>query len=250
MRDTLVVDRYSMDTKLYLCEPIWLTVLKNYNFVALPSTPPASHATSLASRGVRYNECMTHSPITYSEDAPFTEQESETHAAHHAAHRAAHHAAQASNPYERARTQALTPYAAFVSNPQPGALVVVGSSPEVLANPTLRTALIASAERFSYTQGDLAWISRETQEKDTPAHLEDKALLHVIETLDPIAVIICDEDSAYACARAYRTHLDLDSATTLLIRPCACFTNLVFLLDASAGKQRAWHILKETLAAL
>ena len=205
-------------------------------------SPPASHATSLASRGVRYNECMTHSPITYSEDAPFTEQESETHAAHHAA--------QASNPYERARTQALTPYAAFVSNPQPGALVVLGSSPEVLANPTLRTALIASAERFSYTQGDLAWISRETQEKDTPAHLEDKALLHGIETLDPIAVIICDEDSAYACARAYRAHLDLDSATTLLIRPCACFTNLVFLLDAPAGKQRAWHILKETFAAL
>lgn len=197
-------------------------------------------------QGVRYNERMAHSPITYSEDAPFTEQESETHAAHHAAHCAA----QASNPYERARTQALEPHAAFVSNPQPGALVVVGSSPEVLANPTLRTALIASAERFSYTQSDLAWISRGTQEKDTPAHLEDKALLHVIETLDPIAVIICDEDSAYACARAYRTHLDLDSATTLLIRPCACFTNLVFLLDAPAGKQRAWHILKETLAAL
>lgn len=197
-------------------------------------------------QGVRYNECMAHSSITYSEDAPFTEQESETHAAH----RAAHHAAQTSNPYECARTQALTHYAAFVDNPQPGALVVVGSSPEVLANPTLRTALIASAERFSYTQGDLAWISRETQEKDAPAHLEDKALLHVIETLDPIAVIICDEDSAYACARAYRTHLDLDSATTLLIRPCACFTNLVFLLDAPAGKQRAWHILKETLAAL
>lgn len=203
---------------------------------------------------VRYNERMAHSPITYSEDAPFTEQEGGTHAAHraahHAAHCAAHCAAQASNPYERARTQALTPYAAFVSNPQPGALVVLGSSPEVLANPTLRTALIASAERFSYTQGDLAWISRETQEKDTPAHLEDKALLHVIETLDPIAVIICDEDSAYACARAYRAHLDLDSATTLLIRPCACFTNLVFLLDAPAGKQRAWHILKETLATL
>ena len=159
-------------------------------------------------QGVRYNERMAHSPITYSEDAPFTEQESGTHTAHRAA--------QASNPYERARTQALEPYAAFVSNPQPGALVVVGSSPEILANPTLRTALIASAERFSYTQSDLAWISRETQEKDTPAHLEDKALLHVIETLDPIAVIICDEDSAYACARAYRTHLDLDSATTLL----------------------------------
>lgn len=201
-------------------------------------------------QGVRYNERMAHSSITYSEDAPFTEQESETHAAHRAAHRAAHHAAQTSNPYERARTQALTHYAAFVDNPQPGALVVVGSSPEVLANPTLRTALIASAERFSYTQGDLAWISRETQEKDAPAHLEDKALLHVIETLDPIAVIICDEDSAYACARAYRAHLDLDSATTLLIRPCACFTNLVFLLDTPAGKQRAWHILKETLAAL
>lgn len=203
---------------------------------------------------VRYNERMTHSPITYSKNAPFTEQESETHAAHRAAHcaahRAAHRAAQASNPYERARTQALTPYAAFVDNPQPGALVVVGSLPEILANPTLRTALIASAERFNYTQDDLAWISRETQEKDAPAHLEDKALLHVIETLDPIAVIICDEDSAYACARAYRTHLDLDSATTLLIRPCACFTNLVFLLDTPAGKQRAWHILKETLAAL
>lgn len=189
---------------------------------------------------------MAHSPITYSEDAPFTEQESETHAAHRAAHRAA----QASNPYEHIRLQALEPYAAFVDNPQPGALVVVGSSPEVLANPTLRTALIASAERFSYTLSDLAWISRETQRGDTPAHLEDKALLYVIEALDPIALIICDEDSAHACARAYRTHLDLDSATTLLIRPCACFTNLVFLLDTPAGKQRAWHILKETFAAL
>lgn len=187
---------------------------------------------------MRYNERMVQSSTTYSEDGARAEQEGETLSA------------QASNPYERTRLQALEPYAVFVDNPQPGALVVVGSSPENLAHPTLRTALAASAERFGYTLSDIAWISRETQKGNAPTQLEDKALLHIIEALDPIALIICDEDSAHACARAYRTHLDLDSATTLLIRPCACFTNLVFLLDTPAGKQRAWHILKETLAAL
>lgn len=34
-RDANVCDRYSMDIKRRVIEPIWLTVLKNYNFVAL-----------------------------------------------------------------------------------------------------------------------------------------------------------------------------------------------------------------------
>lgn len=173
--------------------------------------------------------------------------------------------AQASNPYERMRLQALEPYAAFVNTPQPGAVAVVGSSVETLANPPLRTALTASVERFGYTLADIAWISRETrgahgdaqddmqgdmQGENTAGALDDKALLTIIEAIDPIALIICDEESARACAHAYRTSINLDYATTILIRPCACFTNLVFLLDTQSGKQRAWHILKETLGAL
>lgn len=164
---------------------------------------------------------------------------------------------QASNPYERMRLQALEPHAAFIDSPQPGAIAVVGSSVETLANPSLRTALTASVERFDYTLADISWISRETtsvqastQGDNSAGALDDKALLTVIEALDPIALIICDEESARACAHAYRTSINLDCATTLLIRPCACFTNLVFLLDTQSGKQRAWHILKETLSTL
>lgn len=185
---------------------------------------------------VRYNERMTQSSSTYPESSGRESIAMQT-------------SAQASNPYERERLQALEPYAAFVDNPQPGAVAVAGSSVETLANPSLRTALTASVERFDYTLADIAWISRETHGTHDGA-LDDKALLTVIEAIDPIALIICDEDSARACAHAYRTSINLDCATTLLIRPCACFTDLVVLLGTQSGKQRAWHILKETLGAL
>ncbi len=222
-----------MDTKSLLRELIWLTVLKNYKFVALLSAPRTPHTTDIV-KIVRYNERMTQTKSAYSLD----------------------------NPYEQICMQALAPYEAFVDNPRPGALSVVATTTETLINPLLRTAIISSAQRFNFSSEDIAWISRETTcahninqaDEVSPTRssltLADKELLTVIEAIDPLALIICDELSVQACSHAYRSPLTLNTSTTLLVRPCACFTDLVFLLTTPVGKQQAWHILKETLGAL
>lgn len=149
------------------------------------------------------------------------------------------------NPYEQARAETLAPYEAFVNNSCPGIFAVIATFPETSAAPTLRTALVASAERFGFSSDDITWIWREAATK-----LEDKELVALIEALDPLVLIICDQASVEACSRAYRTHLPLNCASSLLIRPCACFTDLTGLLETPKGKQHAWHTLKETLSAL
>lgn len=70
------------------------------------------------------------------------------------------------------------------------------------------------------------------------------ALFTVLETLDPLCVVLCDHASTETASRGYNQPLPLETRTLLLGRPCLCFEDFASLLEDDAGKRKAWETLK------
>lgn len=138
--------------------------------------------------------------------------------------------------YEQQRQVQCAPYAANFEG-DTNALFCVVSQEQ--ATKLERSALLASAERGGFSAHDVIWI--------TTNDLAAPALFQLIETVDPLCLVVLDERAAEQLSRAYNQPIKLEVCDLLLGRPCCCFIHFERMLQTDDQKQRAWALLKELL---
>lgn len=74
--------------------------------------------------------------------------------------------------------------------------------------------------------------------------LSPQDLILIVETIDPLVVVVTSKEAGKAIADAYHQQVALDSVQALLGRPMLCFDNLASMLISTDGKQHAWKLLK------
>lgn len=165
--------------------------------------------------------------------------------------------------YEAIRHAHIAPYSACFTGNETAAACIVSARP---LTKEARAALVASAKQLGYREQQLAFIvltgtpqtEAESDSEATPnqpsaptsssaeAHttLQPADLMHIIETLDPLCVVLADHKSTAAASRAYNAPLALEAKEQLLGRPVRCFENFAALLATPEGKRQAWAALK------
>lgn len=105
-----------------------------------------------------------------------------------------------------------------------------------------RQALLATAAREGFVDADVIWIT--TRDLDAP----DLATL--IESVDPLCLVVIDQRTAEKLSRAYNQPVKLESCDAILGRPCCCFMDFRRMLETDSRKQQAWTLLKEMLSCV
>lgn len=175
----------------------------------------------------------------------------------------------ASNIYTFNADSVLADYPAFIEG-DANALVCVVSTGAI--SDKARSALEASCEKLNFGCDRIAWIRLEPGLLDSAAEASDVPIsdmpasnvsasnlsdsnsstsdlsatdLHqIIESLDPVALIAADVNSASALGIAYGTALDIDAFNRVLCRSIIAFNDFEAMLGDSEKKQRAWYLLK------
>lgn len=145
--------------------------------------------------------------------------------------------ANAQSVYERQRLAECAPYQTNFTGSVNALFCVVSNQP---ATEQAQAALTATAKRGGFLPADMVWI--------TTNDLEAAALMHLIESIDPLCVVVLDQKAAELLSRAYNQPIKLATCDFLLGRPCACFVDFNRMLEADDRKQQAWALMKEMLA--
>ena len=149
-----------------------------------------------------------------------------------------------SNMYSVSADEIWGLFADYVEgNPDAGALAL---STKPLP-PAALNALEKSLAAFGYGNDALAYatlLPHETDAEGANAALDPQAEFLLIEGLDPICLIACDERAIASLEATYRTTCKRDAAQHIFGRPCGVCEDLPALLTTDQGKQRAWSLLK------
>lgn len=141
--------------------------------------------------------------------------------------------------YERQRLAECAPYQASFEGSINATFCVV--SHETIQD-SCRNALVATACRGGFSETDIIWI--------TGKNLDADNLFTLVESVDPLCVVVLDQASATHLSRAYNKPIKLECVESLLGRPCCCFVDFARMLQIDQRKQQAWALLKETLSRL
>ena len=131
-------------------------------------------------------------------------------------------------PYQEAYEGSLNALFCVVSHAAP-------SEPE-------QRALMATATHEGFVAQDIIWIATH--------NLDASGLATLIESVDPLCVVVLDQRTAEKLSRAYNQPFKLESCDTVLGRPCCCFVDFARMLETDSRKQRAWALLKEMLSCI
>ena len=86
---------------------------------------------------------------------------------------------------------------------------------------------------------------KNSDDSDThTAKLEHQEIFRIVESLDPLCVVVTDHGAIEEVARAFRARLEIETPTTLLGHYCCCFNDFERMLDLEKTKQLAWSLLK------
>ena len=108
-----------------------------------------------------------------------------------------------------------------------------------------RHALENSVEALGYGSGACAFfVTGPVAEGASPNDLSDTDVFSAVEGLDPLAMVITDQASAQACARAYRCDIPVPDKSRVLGRTVIGFADFESMLASPEEKQRAWGLLK------
>ena len=152
-----------------------------------------------------------------------------------------------SNIFEAGAASIAELFEGYLERPSAnGSCIVLVVSSQRLAD-NARDALEKSFDALGYgrnlctfatlaTHGDDAFGGGET--------LDPQALFLLVEGLDPLFVITTDGGAVQTLGSAYRTEFAHDSAARVFGRSSVAFDDLEALLETDAGKQKAWHLLK------
>lgn len=142
------------------------------------------------------------------------------------------------NMYEVNARSALAVYGDFVRT-QGGTLVASICSHEI--DDVTKAAVEKSMAALGYGENACAHIAVKVDGSELGA-----ADVHnVIEAIDPLAIVVCDEEAAQVVSHAYRRPVELDASTRVLGRTVIAFRDLERMMGSAKEKQRAWALLKK-----
>ena len=149
-----------------------------------------------------------------------------------------------SNMYSASADEIWGLFADYVEgNPDGGAVTL---STEPLPSEA-RNALEKSLAAFGYGDDALAYATLLPHGADADsgaAMLDPQAEFLLIEGLDPICLIACDERAIASLEATYRTTCKRDAGVRVFGRPCVLLRDIADMLKTDQGKQRVWALLK------
>lgn len=145
---------------------------------------------------------------------------------------------QPTTTYERIRLGLQEHYQAFVDGSTNAAFCLVSTSELSLE---AQNALFKSAQALGYSVHDITLVVLHPNEQQT---LLGKDVFELIEGLDPLCMVICDQQSCQTLSEAFRVKLPTNDIFYLLGKPCCCFNQFEDMLDNQNHKQQAWACLK------
>lgn len=147
-----------------------------------------------------------------------------------------------SNMYEVSLTEAWDRYGARLDGAFECPALVVSST---ILPDQAKNALSSSIEALGYGKAACTFfVIGAIAEPAAADSLTDADLFSVIEGLDPLVLVIADEEAASACSRAYRNDVVVPDKGRLLGRDVVGFKNFAAMLETPQDKQRAWGLLK------
>ncbi len=175
--------------------------------------------------------------------------------------------ADARSVYERQREEACADLRGFYEGSLNALFCIVSDEP---ATQPVRSALVATAQRGGFSSQEMIWVSiagvpgknaaqdsaenavegSETAAPNASAQdpLPAADLLRLIETIDPLCLVVLDQRTAELLSRAYNRPIRLEACGSILGRPCCAFIQFAKMLQDEDLKQRAWALFKEMLA--
>lgn len=113
-----------------------------------------------------------------------------------------------------------------------------------------RKALEATAQRGGFTSQQTIWVTTNAKSDDASesASLDPADLMQLVESIDPLCLVVLDQRAAEVLSRAYNQPVKLEACDSILGRPCCAFVDFNRMLQTDERKQRAWALFKELLA--
>lgn len=166
-----------------------------------------------------------------------------------------------SNVFETPRLAVWNAHSNHLNGSTNGAFIVVSSNE---LNEQAKQALINSARTLGYGMKGVTFFTlspiSSIKHPETPYdsinqpdterfekianHLSNREIFRVIESLDPLCIVIADHKAIETTARAFSARLEIEVPTTLLGHNCCCFEDFERMLTQEKTKQRAWALLK------
>ena len=110
-----------------------------------------------------------------------------------------------------------------------------------------RNALEKSLAAFGYGEGALAYATlnpRGSEAGEADGTLDPHAQFLLIEGLDPICLIACDEQAISSLEATYRVACKRNASSRVFGRPCVLLSDIDRMLESDQGKQRLWALMK------
>lgn len=165
--------------------------------------------------------------------------------------------------YERVRTDECAAFSGYYEGDLNALFCVVANEKPGEAE---RAAIQASAARGGFPASSIIWITIAGSSKasfvgeegdgttapvasgEGELFLDGADLLRLVETVDPLCLVVLDQQAAEVVSRAYNQPIKLECCDSLLCRPYCAFAHFARMLETDDRKQRAWGLLKELLA--
>lgn len=158
-------------------------------------------------------------------------------------------AAQSASIYERQRVIECAALGNYYEGSLNALFCIVSSAPSTEPE---HAALKATAQRGGFTPQQMIWIATSSCVKgsaeSTNASLEPADLMQLIESVDPLCLVVLDQRAAELLSRAYNQPVKLETCDSVLGRPCCAFVDFGRMLQTDERKQRAWALFKEVLS--
>lgn len=146
---------------------------------------------------------------------------------------------QPSNLFEGPRRAIWNSSCRHLEGSHVGAFVIISSHP---LKTQAQTALLNASKALGYGVVNTTVLTlHPTSSNDA---LTPQEIFRVIESLDPLCVVIADIGAIEDVARAFHARLEIEVPTTLLGHYCCCFNDFEHMLSHETTKQQAWALLK------
>lgn len=158
----------------------------------------------------------------------------------HPTHGDAAPAGNVSQSYEASRQAVRALYVSRISGSATGLFVVVHSSP---LSDAAMNALTKTAESLRYGPDPVTYVNV-GKDGGADSQLDDRSLFNLIEGLDPICMVTCDDESASRIAEAYRAQIVPMTPCRVFGRSVAPLDRIDDLLSTQQGKACMWGVLR------
>ena len=141
-----------------------------------------------------------------------------------------------SNIYGYSRHEMLREHGARISGSQSGLFLALCKA-DLVAD--ARVALTKSAESLGFGPDGATFLA-----VDEPDLLSSESLMRVVEGLDPLCIVLADQQAAALFAEAYCIILPAQASFRTFGREIRLLPQLEEMMATPAGKQLAWAALK------